>query len=68
MNVKLNGSEEFGIIQMSRTIPAEYWRDAKHVKYVIRELLHEAVRHELDECLMFNGVREWDPHSKDRSH
>jgi len=33
----------------------------------IRELLIEAVRHEIEECIFVDGVRVWDPHVNGRN-
>jgi hypothetical protein len=41
--------------------------DEKHALWIVRTLLRAALEHELDECLLLDGVQVRDPHSNERS-
>lgn len=45
-----------------RTVSLAQPYDERYAKHLIHELLTSHVTHELDENILVDGVREWDPH------
>lgn len=54
--------KEIRVTSRQKVPPFERVSEA-YAKDLIRSLIHELERHEADEWLLFDGVREWDPHA-----
>lgn len=52
-------------VQVHQMFEYRLFKDRDRTLFIVRRMIRDALKHELDECFLVNGVREFDPHASE---